>query len=215
VPVFQGWPEEALEFFEGLEADNSKTYWQRHKATYEQAVLAPMEALLDELRPEWGESRIMRPYRDIRFSADKSPYKTFIAATVGPGYVHLSSRGLGAGTGVWEVAADQLERYRQAVDEAASGEKLSSIVAEIRAAGADVMAHGSLKTAPKGYPKDHPRVEFLRLKGLAAWKDWPAGPWLGTPEALERVRGFLRDAAPLNEWLEKYVGPSTLPAQRR
>ena len=79
----------------------------------------------------------------------------------------------------------------------------------------DVMAHGSLKTAPKGYPKDHPRVEFLRLKGLAAWKDWPAGPWLGTPEALEKVRGFLRDAAPLNEWLEKYVGPSTLPAQRR
>ena len=98
--MFEGWPEEALEFFEGLEADNSKTYWQRHKATYEKAVLAPMEALLDELRPEWGDSRIMRPYRDIRFSADKSPYKTFIAATAGPGYVHLSSRGLGAGAGV-------------------------------------------------------------------------------------------------------------------
>ena len=64
-------------------------------------------------------------------------------------------------------------------------------------------------------PKDHPRVEFLRLKGLAAWKDWPAGPWLGTPEALAKVRGVLRDAAPLNEWLEKYVGPSMLPAQRR
>jgi len=101
------------------------------------------------------------------------------------------------------------------VDEAASGEKLSSIVAGIRAAGADVMAHGSLKTAPKGYPRDHPRVELLRFKGLAAWKDWPAGPWLETPEVLEMVRGFLRDAAPLNEWLEKYVGPSTLPARRR
>lgn len=213
--MFQGWPAEALEFFEGLEADNSKTYWQRHKDTYEGLVLAPMEALLDELRPELGEGRIMRPYRDIRFSVDKSPYKTFIAATVGPGYVHLNAKGLGAGTGIWEVAPDQLERYRQAVDDQASGEQLASLVEAMREKGVDVMSHDSLKTAPKGYPKDHPRVEFLRYKGLAAWRDWPAGPWLGTPEPLQRIVGFLADAAPLNEWLDQYVGASTMPPQRR
>jgi uncharacterized protein (DUF2461 family) len=81
--AFRGWRAEALEFFEGLEADNSKTYWQRNKGVYEQLVRAPMEELLAELAPEWGEGRIFRPYRDIRFSADKTPYKTHIGAMVG------------------------------------------------------------------------------------------------------------------------------------
>ncbi|HYR62475.1 MAG TPA: DUF2461 domain-containing protein [Actinomycetota bacterium] len=213
--VFQGWPEEALEFFEGLEADNSKAYWRRHKATYEAAVLAPMEALLDELRERWGETRVMRPYRDIRFSADKSPYKTFIAAMVGPGYVQLNAKGLGAGAGIWEVAPDQLERYRKGVDEPVSGDALNAVVAGIRAAGIDIAAHETLKTAPKGYAKDHPRIEILRLKGLAAWKEWPAGPWLGTPEAAQRVVSFLENAAPLNNWLQEHVGPSNMAPQRR
>ncbi len=115
--TFRGWPVEALEFFEGLEADNSKTYWHRHKDTYETLVRAPMEQLIEELAPEFGEGRIFRPYRDIRFSADKSPYKTNIAANLGEGYVQLSADGLGVGSGMWHMAPDQLERYREAVDE--------------------------------------------------------------------------------------------------
>ena len=82
---FRGWPAEALDFFEGLEADNSKTYWLQNKDVYEDTVRAPMESLLEELGQEWGEGKIFRPYRDIRFSSDKSPYKTNIAAVVGGG----------------------------------------------------------------------------------------------------------------------------------
>ena len=133
---FQGWRAEALEFFDGLEADNSKAYWQRNKNVYEELVRAPMEELLAELEPEWGEGRIFRPYRDIRFSRDKSPYKTHIAAVVGEGYVQLSAEGLGAGCGMWEMAPDQLERYRSAVDDDRSGEELMGLVAEARSAGA-------------------------------------------------------------------------------
>src|SRR5580693_6912954 len=94
--TFQGWPEEALDFYEGLEADNSKTYWLGHKQTYESCVLAPMTELLAELAPDYGEGKIFRPYRDVRFSADKSPYKTAIGAVIGPGYVQLSARGRAA-----------------------------------------------------------------------------------------------------------------------
>ena len=68
--TFRGWPSEALEFYEGLTADNSKTYWTAHKAVYESQVLAPMEALLVELEAEFGAGKIFRPYRDVRFSAD-------------------------------------------------------------------------------------------------------------------------------------------------
>ncbi len=216
--AFRGWPAEALEFFEGLEADNSKTYWQRNKPIYEDIVRSPMEELLAELEPEWGEGRIFRPYRDIRFSADKSPYKTHIGAMVGDGYVQLTADGLGVGSGMWEMAPDQLERYRSAVDDGRSGAKLARVVAEARAAGLDVAAHETLKTPPKGYAKDHPRIELLRYKGLITWREWPAGPWLGTRKAKDRIVEFFERSKLLNTWLRANVGPSTLPppaARRR
>src|SRR5256884_8720761 len=97
IMAFGGWPAEAIEFYEGLEADNSKTYWQENKAVYEELVRGPMDALIAELAPEYGEGRIFRPYRDVRFSRDKSPYKTAIAATLANGgEIHLPPAGPGA-----------------------------------------------------------------------------------------------------------------------
>jgi uncharacterized protein (TIGR02453 family) len=209
--VFRGWKAEALEFFDGLEADNSKAFWQKNKDTYESLVRAPMEELLAELEPKWGEGRIFRPYRDVRFSADKSPYKTNIAAMVGGGYIHLTANSLGVGAGMWEMAPDQLDRYRKAVDASRSGNRLTSIVADAKKAGLDITGHGVLKTAPKGYPKDHPRIELLRYKGLIAWQEWPAAAWLGSRRAKDRVVKFFELSAPLNRWLGANVGSSELP----
>jgi uncharacterized protein (TIGR02453 family) len=212
--AFRGWPVEALEFFEGLEADNSKTYWQQNRDVYDGMVRAPMEELLEELAPEWGEGRIFRPYRDIRFSADKSLYKTNIAAVIGNGYVQLTADGLGAGCGMYEMARDQLDRYREAVAEDRSGVELAELVAGARAAGLEITGHEILKTAPKSYPKDHPRIELLRHKGLITWREWPAGAWLGTRRAKDRVVEFLRQSKPIMEWLDNHVGPSTLSQWR-
>jgi uncharacterized protein (TIGR02453 family) len=212
---FRGWPVEALEFFEALEADNTRSFWEANRGVYERLVRAPMEALLEELEPEWGEGRIFRPYRDVRFSPDKTPYKTQIGAMVGDGYVQLNADGLGAGCGMWEMAPDQLERFRAAVADDRTGNRLAEIVAETRAAGLEVTARETLKTAPRGYPKDHPRIELLRHKGLITWREWPAGAWLGTRKAKDRVVDFLRRSAPMNAWLNANVGPSTLPPERR
>jgi uncharacterized protein (TIGR02453 family) len=207
--TFRGWKAEALEFFDGLEEENTKAYWQRNKATYENDVRAPMEELLKELEPKWGEGRIFRPYRDVRFSKDKSPYKTSIAATIGDGYISLWSSGLGAGAGMWEMAPDQLQRYREAVDADRTGKKLEEIAAAIRQGGAELEGHGKLKSAPQGYPKDHPRIELLRYKGVTAWQEWPAAAWLGTARAKERIEKFFELSKPLAAWLKKNVGPST------
>src|SRR5262245_586317 len=153
--AFRGWPAEAIEFYEGLEADNSRTYWQEHKTVYEEVVRAPMDELLKELAPEYGEGRIFRPYRDVRFSKDKSPYKTAIAATLSRGgYISLSAEGLGAGQGLYMPGPDQLERFRRAVADNRSGRQLVDIVTKLRKSGITVDAHDVLKTAPKGYPKD-------------------------------------------------------------
>jgi len=204
--AFRGWPVEALEFYEGLEADNSKTYWTEHKAVYEEKVLGPMTELLAELAPEFGQGKIFRPYRDVRFSHDKSPYKTNIAATLERGgYLHLSAKGLGAGSGMWMMESDQLARYREAVAADSTGEELRKVLAQVAKQGITVGGHDELKTVPKGYPKDHPRAEYLKYKGLVAWQDWPVAAWLGTAAAKNRIVKFLRASQPINEWLRANV----------
>ncbi len=167
---FEGWPEEALEFYEGLAADNSKAYWTEHKAVYEDKVLRPMTELLEELAAEFGEAKIFRPYRDVRFSPDKSPYKTHIGAVIGTGYIQLSAEGLAAGDGMYGMSPSQLGRYRQAVLSEQAGPELERVIAAIERHGIGVSARGALKTAPRGYPADHPRIGLLRYKGIVAWK---------------------------------------------
>ena len=194
--AFRGWRVEALEFFEGLEADNSKAYWQANKAVYEHEVRAPMEELLAELQPDFGDGKIFRPYRDVRFSADKSPYKTNIAATIGGRYVQLTADAFGVGCGRWEMTSEDLERYREAVDEDRTGAELTKLVAAAGKAGLEISGHEVLKTAPRGYPKDHPRIELLRYKGLIAWHEWPVGAWLGTKRAKDRVIAFFEASEP-------------------
>jgi uncharacterized protein (TIGR02453 family) len=205
--AFRGWPADALHFFEGLEADNSKAYWEDNKTTYLTCVRAPMDELLAEIADEFGTPKLFRPYRDVRFSADKAPYKTAIAASLaGGGYVHLSAEGLFVGSGMYHMEPGQLERYRRAVDDDVAGAEIVAIVEQTRASGLDVAAYDTLKTAPKGYPKDHPRIDLLRHKGLVAMQQWPPAAWLGTRKAKERVVVALRAAAPLNDWLVKNVG---------
>lgn len=208
---FTGWPAAAVEFYRGLEADNSKAYWTAHRAQYDTLVLAPMEALLHDLGGEFGEGRIFRPYRDIRFSADKSPYKTAIGATLGgAGYVQFSASGLGVGAGCHVMAPDQLARFRAAVDADDSGEALVVAVAAVRADGVSVTAREQLKRIPRGMDPEHPRADLLRDKDLAAWVEWPVAPWLHTPAAADRVTEALRGATPLTDWLDAHVGPSAI-----
>ncbi len=204
--AFSGWPEEALDFYDGLAADNTKIYWTAHKAVYEEKVLRPMTDLTEELAAEFGEPKIFRPYRDVRFSPDKTPYKTHIGAVVGgTGYVQLSAEGLGAGAGMWQMDSEQLARYREACASDRLGPELEEIIAEIEKAEVTIGGHGVLKSAPRGYPADHPRITLLRYKGLTAWKQWPVGPWLETAAAKDRVVSLFRTTQPLCSWLTRNV----------
>ena len=208
---FKGWPEGALVFYEGLEADNSKAYWLGHKDVYERDVKGPMEALLAELAAEFGEPRLFRPYRDTRFSRDKSPYKTAIAARIGRGYVQLSADGLLAARArtTWLRTSSGATAMRWPPTGRAASSKTSST--RLRAARIEVGAMETLKGAPRGYPRDHPRIELLRHKGLVAMKSWPAAGWLSTAGAKKRVVDLFHATAPLLAWLDAHVGPGDEP----
>jgi uncharacterized protein (TIGR02453 family) len=209
---FTGWPPEALTWFEGIEADNSRPWFQAHRDVYDRAVRGPLEALLAEVAPEFGEGTVFRPNRDTRFSNDKSPYKTAAAATIrrptgGAYYVQVSAEGLVSGVGYYPLARDQLERFRRAIVNEGDGPELAAVVEALRAKGFNVSGHDPLKSAPRGYPKDHPRVEFLRLRDLLVGVDHPPRRWLATRAALDRVVGPWRAAAPLLDWMDRVVGP--------
>ena len=203
--AFSGWSAEALSFYEGLEADNSKAYWTARKAVYQEKVLRPMEELLEQLGPELGEPKIFRPYRDVRFSQDKTPYKTHIGALVGrTHYIQFSADGLSAGAGRWHLEPAQLTQYRAAVA-GPDGAELAVIVAELEQAGVEVHGHDTLKSAPRGYAADHPRIDLLRHKGLTTWVHWNPEPWLATGVPVEKVGEFFRTSRGLCDWLSSHV----------
>jgi uncharacterized protein (TIGR02453 family) len=213
--TFRGWPQSALEFYAGLEADNSKAYWLAHKQVYDECVKAPFVALSGEISREFGPLHVFRPNRDIRFAKDKSPYKTAAAAvTESEGgaafYVQISSEGLYVGSGYYHLAPDQLERYRAAVADPKSGPKLEKAVAALRKNRYEVASRDSLQRAPRGFAPDHPRVELLRMKGMHVGRSYGAPAWLHSSRALDRIVTAWRDAAVANRWLDKFVGPSTL-----
>lgn len=207
---FSGFGERLVDFYDGLEADNSKAYWTDHKPIYEQQVRAPMEALLAELEPEFGSGKIFRPYRDLRFSADKTPYKTHCGATVGGYYVQAGADGIMVAGGYYRMAGDQVQRYRVAVDEQRRGEDLRRRLDRLAAAGLTV-AGDMLATRPRGVDPGHPRLELLRHRSLYAWRRWPGEELMLDPELPGAVAAAWRAVTPLMEWLADHVGPSELP----
>ncbi|MFG3440126.1 DUF2461 domain-containing protein [Nonomuraea sp. NPDC047897] len=212
---FSGFPDEAFLFYEGLEADNSKTYFTRHRHLYEEAVRAPMLALAEELAEEFGPAHLFRPHRDVRYAKDKSPYKThqgaFVEKQPGIGlYVQIDAAGLWTAGGLYSQASDQITRYRAAVDEDLTGGPLAAVVATLASAGYAVEGD-RLKTRPRGFTDDHPRIELLRHRSLYAGRRFEPEPWVHTAEVVKRVRECWHAFEPLVGWLGTHVRGSELP----
>lgn len=218
---FQGFRDEAFSFYEGLIADNSKAYWSDNKATYDVCVKAPMVALLAQLEPEFGPATFFRPYRDVRFSKDKTPYKEHAGAVVKDDpsgraafYVQVGADGLYVGGGYFHTATDQARRLREAIAAERSGGELAQLLNAVVAAGFDVGGE-RLKRLPKEYDVTHPRAELLHAKSLVAGRGFEPTEWMGTPECGERIASAWRSLLPLGRWLETHVGASRMEGAYR
>lgn len=217
--AFRGWPRAALAWLAGIEAHNTREWFRANRDVYEQAVRQPFLALLAEVEDEFGTGKMFRPHRDTRFSADKRPYKTAAAVSIDRGggcggyYLHLERDALYVGGGLYMAAHDQLARARDAIVDAKAGAKLTAIVARLARDGLSLMQDDALKTVPRGYPADHPRVELLRLVHYAAIGEEKPRAWLHGREARTRIVKVWRACAPLLDWLDVHVGPSELPGR--
>ncbi|NNH70068.1 DUF2461 domain-containing protein [Nocardia uniformis] len=202
---FTGFPIAGLDFYEDLEADNSKTFWNTHKQVWEESVRDPMKALAAELEPDFGTAKIFRPYRDVRFAKDKTPYKNHQGAVVHAAescgwYVQIGAGGLFVAGGLYVASPAQKAALRTAIDDEVRGPELEGILGRLDSAGYTI-GGDKLKTKPKGFSIDHPRIELLRHQSITAGRDLGAPKWLSKPEAGKHVRAAWEEMRPLIEWL--------------
>ncbi|MGB0499071.1 MAG: TIGR02453 family protein [Rubricella sp.] len=215
-PPFLGFTPAAFAWFAGLERNNTKAWFDAHRPTFEDEVKAPLTRLLDDLAAELGGAvKVFRQNRDIRFSKDKSPYKTNtygVVRGIRPGfglYVSVSAQGVMAGAGEYEIGPARLEKLRQAILDDGAGPALERALADAERAGLPY-AGDTLKTAPRGYPRDHPRIALLRLKQLLLMKRLPREKAEGQAP-FDHALWLWSTARPVLDWLEEHVGPGAEP----
>ncbi len=208
--TFTGFPAELITFFDELEENNTREWFTANRSRYDSLIRGPIDAFLASVANEFGTGHVFRPNRDTRFSNDKTPYKTNIGAIVERDgavfYVHLDGGGLMAASGFYQMASDQIQRFRAAVGDEKTGQELANIVAEAKAAGL-VLHDAALKRVPSPFGQDHPRAELLLRKSMTLSKQFGTPSWMKTKTARDKVIEVWRATAPLNAWLAANVGP--------
>jgi uncharacterized protein (TIGR02453 family) len=209
--AFGGWPRDALRFLRYLEDNNDRDWFKANRARYDEHLVAPSQLLAEDLRRKHGDARFFRPYRDTRFHPGP-PIKELISFTLGNigaggGYVELSLDGVFVGAGVYHPMADQIERFRAAIDDGRRGAAFDRAARRAIEAGLE-LPDPDLKRAPRGWPADHPRIDHLRRKRFIVYHREKLGPWVHTPEAGARIGAWLDAATPLVRWFREHVGPT-------
>ncbi len=213
-----GIPAEAFDFYDALAVDNSKSFWDAHKDDYETFVRGPMQQIAAALEPAFGVGHLYRPYRDLRFSRDRTPYKDhqglFVGSRNGLGwYAQVSATGLMVAGGWYSSTSEQVRRYRDAVADDEQ-EVLRRLLDDAHQIG--LTAGGALlKTRPRGIPADHPRIDLLRYRSLYLSVAWEPQAWMGSQQVLHRIRASWEAARPAMDWLAGAVGPGEPPIGSR
>ena len=225
-PIFEGYPEQALRFLDGLDANNNRDWFQAHKDQYQQYVLAPTRdfvfALGERLREispgirydtrASGGGSILRIYRDLRFSKDKTPYNPNLRVVFWEGegkrmenpsfFVRIQPDGVGIYAGLHVFPKPFLAAYREAVVDETLGAELETAMATVREAGAYTLGGEHYKRVPRGYDADHPRADLLRYNGLwAHTANAVDASLITTPKLLDACVEHCRKMAPLHHWL--------------
>jgi uncharacterized protein (TIGR02453 family) len=220
---FTGFPDADGRFFQALAKHNERAWFLAHKTEYEEGYNLPMKALLGTLRAsidkayprcDLAEPKVFRIFRDVRFSKDKSPYKTHIGGFIPLArsgkkvtdlpmalYFHVGAKETFAAAGHYMMEKESLEGFRASIADPRRGKELVEILASLAKKGFVAAAHDKSKRVPKGYPADHPRAELLTYKGLTvSFPKVPKG-MLTSPKLVGWLTQGCKASAPLVDWL--------------
>ncbi|MEK9138206.1 MAG: DUF2461 domain-containing protein [Bacteroidota bacterium] len=221
-PPFEGFPKEGIDFLKKLKKNNNRPWFQKHKHMYDESVKFPMQCLIASLSEKMGDiapeiefnpkRSIFRIHRDVRFSKNKAPYKTNIAASFNwrgmkgpveaPGlYVGVEPGEIFIGGGVYMPTSDQLKAFRQSIMN--HPDEFLEVVDSRRFKKQFGGIQGEkLQKAPVGYPKDHPMIEHLKHKQFYAGKVLDESECY-RKKFVDTVVGVFNDCMPLVRWLAK------------
>lgn len=221
--TFTGFVDADGTFFKKLAKHNDRDWFAKHKLDFEVGWNEPMRHLLADVRAgidgfyetvELAEPKVFRIFRDVRFSKDKSPYKTHIGgfvplARTGVGttdlpfaiYVHVGADERFAGAGHYVFGPTALAKFRLAVADEKRGAELEKILKSLAKAGFPADEHERFKRVPKGFAEDHPRAELLKRKGLTVRFPEPKREELTSPKLARTLIAGCKKVAPLVEWL--------------
>jgi uncharacterized protein (TIGR02453 family) len=220
---FDGFADNDTKFFKALAKRNERAWFQAHKTEFEEGWNAPMKLLLSDVREaidaayahcDLGEPKVFRIFRDVRFSKDKTPYKTHVGGVIPVKrggkritdlpmalYFHVGTPETFGAAGHYMMEPESLERFRAAVAEDKRGRELEKIVTHLTKKGFPADSHETLKRVPKGYDPEHPRAAMLKRKGLVVgFPKVPKG-LLATPKLARWLADACKTTAPLVEWL--------------
>jgi uncharacterized protein (TIGR02453 family) len=230
VERFEGFSDEAVQFFLELQAEQSRVWFKAHQDDFTRLCRRPLELLMEELRERLSdaypairesEPHYFRIQRDTRFAKDKAPYKTNVAADMSirptreaeeahtvPGmYISFGLDGEFVGIGAWQMSPEVLGRYRAMLDDRRAGAEIQRHVDALMARGCTLSSWESLKRVPSPYPQDHPRAELLKRKGLAIVAQ-PRENVTASRAMLDWAEAETRAAAPLMLLLDRRLNTS-------
>ena len=224
---FSGYYRETFKFLKDLEKNNKKEWFEEHRAVYEDKVLDPsftfitaMGERLSSLAPNIVavpkiDKSIFRIYKDVRFSKDKTPYKTHIGIFFWDGkrkklenpgfYLQLNKNSIFLASGLYIFPKDLLKPYRDSVVDPAGGKKLTAIVKKITKNPSYKVGDTHYKRVPKGYDPEHPNAELLLYNGIHAFTQIPLPKEIYTPDFVGYCYKVFKDFSPLNNWVKDYV----------
>jgi uncharacterized protein (TIGR02453 family) len=221
--TFAGMPDEGLAFLEDLEDRNTKAFFDANRAVFTTQVQAPFAALVEaaaaRLRgsvPGIGQPKVFRIYRDLRFSKDKTPYKTSMSASVPSRvrddgdrtgvdtgyYVNVGPAGLYVASGLYHPSREDLARVRAAIADPGTGPELEAILGRAAGTGLEPWLD-PLQRMPRDWPADHPRAGLLKARSLVLNRQHDRAPWLTTAELLDHLLAGWKAMVPFNRWLER------------
>lgn len=223
---FNGFPKGMVTFFENLEKNNDKKWFEAHKAEYEALVKQPagefvtaMGEKLEKIAPDIHaipkvNKSLFRINRDTRFSNDKRPYKTNLGIWFWEGdgkrmecsgfYFHYFAKKLMLGVGIHMMPKDILDKYRKAVVHDTLGPELRKAVTNVKKKGYRIgVKH--YKQVPRGFEKSHDNAEYLLYSGLTAMIEQKVDSQFHSKEMLSIAFGHFKKMKPIHDWLLKVL----------
>ena len=223
---FEGFPPSTLQFFADLKENNDREWFAANKLTYLSDVVEPAKAfilalggMLTGLHPGInfdtrtnGAGSMFRIYRDVRFSKDKSPYKTHLGMVfwLGSGkktesaafYVGVSDEGADVFAGMWQFPKETLAAYRKAVDDPAKGDELAAILENLRNTGYEI-GGDTYKRVPRGFDPEHPHVALLKHSAVHAGISRLDSALVTSPDFLPSVFEHCVNYYPMVDWISR------------